>query len=344
MKKILIVKITSMGDLIQFFPALTDAARAIPGIQFDWLVEESFKDIPSLHPSINQLITLPYRKWKKNLKHEGINWSEVKTFWRALRSQRYDMVIDAQSNIKSAFVTRLARGKKYGLDKASVREYGAHWAYSKRISISRSQNHTERMRLILSTLLAYPMPESQADYGIIKENLPALDIQLPEKFIFINHLCSSNIRLWPEAYWSQVIDELLAKGFEIVLPWWSDEEKARSYRLKNNNPRVHTIPPLNLPEKAAVLAKATAAISVDTGLAHMAASLNVPNIVLYGPTTAEFTGTVGQKQVHLTASGLPCIPCLRTDCHYQGPSEYNLPCMELIKPQQVLQAFESLIA
>jgi len=339
MQKILIVKLTSMGDLIQLFPALTDAAAAIPGIQFDWLVEESFKEIPVLHPTINKIITLPYRRWKK----EGINWAEAKTFWRNLRSQRYDMVIDAQSNLKSAVVSLLAKGKKFGLDKESVREYGAHLAYSKKIAISRQQNHAERMRQLMANFLDYPLPQSTANYGIIKENLPVLNFDLPKKFIFINHLCSSSIRLWPEPFWSEVIDNLVASGYEIVLPWWSEEEKARLLRLKKDNPLIHAIPPLNLAEKASVLAKATAAIGVDTGLTHMAASLDIPNIAMYGPTSAQFTGVVGRDQVHLTASGPQCMPCMRTTCHYKGPSEFNLPCMETIKPAQVLQAFNLLL-
>ena len=80
-----------MGDLIQMFPALTDASQALPGIQFDWLVEDSFKEIPVLHPGINKIITLPYRRWKK----EGVSWQEIKKFLSQLRNQRYDMVIDA---------------------------------------------------------------------------------------------------------------------------------------------------------------------------------------------------------------------------------------------------------
>jgi len=339
MKKILLVKLSSMGDLIQMFPALTDASQALPGIQFDWLVEDSFKEIPVLHPGINKIITLPYRRWKK----EGVSWQEIKKFLSQLRNQRYDMVIDAQSNLKSALLTLFAKGKKYGLDKKSVREYGAHLVYQKKATISRTQNHGDRMRQLMAAFLNYPMPQTIANYGIVKENLPALDFELPQRFIFINHLCSSKMRLWPEPYWAHVIDDLLKSGYEIVMPWWTDEEKERLYRLKKDHTKVHAMPPLNLPRKASVLARATAAIGLDTGLSHMAASLDTPNICLYGATSAEFTGTVGKNQIHLNAKGLSCIPCLRMSCHYQGESQYNLPCMETIKPEQVLQAFYKLM-
>lgn len=340
MKNVLLVKITSMGDLIQLLPALTDATNAIADIQFDWVVEDSFKEVPQLHPHINKIITLPYRTWKK----KGINWGEVKTFWTTLRSQQYDMVIDAQSNLKSAFVTKLARGKKYGLDGASVREYGAHFLYNETITIDRKQNHAQRMRELMAKFLGYPLPDTPADYGIIKTNLPPLSFELPEKFVFITHLCSCSDRLWPEPYWDVLIEALVQKGYAIVLPWWSEEEKARAERLKKNRDHCHLIPPLSLSEKASVLAKATAAISVDTGLAHMAAALNIPNIGLYGATNPTYTGAWGQNQVHLQASGPACVPCLKTTCSYQGPSQFRPACMESIKPETVLNAFDKLMA
>lgn len=339
MKKILLVKITSMGDLIQMLPALTDAAKAIPGIQFDWVAEESFKEVPQLHPNINKIITLPYRSWKKH----GINWQEVKAFWRNLRAEKYDMVIDAQSNLKSAFVTKLARGKKYGLDGKSVREYGAHFFYNNTIAIDRKQNHAQRMRQLMANFLEYPVPDTVADYGIINANLPPLSFQLPEKFVFITHLCSCKDRLWPEPYWETLIDSLVQQGYAIVLPWWSEEEKARAERLKKNRENCHLIPPLTLSEKACVLAKATAAISVDTGLAHMAAALNVPNVGLYGPTNPAFTGAWGQNQVHLQATGPACVPCLKTTCSYQGPSQFRPACLETIKPDVVLDALNKIM-
>jgi heptosyltransferase I len=344
MKKILLIKITSMGDLIQMLPALTDAANALPGIQFDWLAEESFKEIPRLHPTVDKIITLPYRLWKKGLRQGGIQWNEIKQFLTQLRNQQYDMVIDAQSNIKSALVTLLAKGMKYGLDGKSVREYGANFAYHKKININRRQNHAERMRQLMATFLQYTKPQTPADYGINQQQLPTLDFHLPEKFIFMTAISSSRERLWPEPFWQAVISDVLLSGYEVILPWWSKEEQERVLRLKQNDPRVHLIPPLNLTQKASVLAKAVAAISLDTGLAHMAAALNIPNVSLYGPTSAKLTGTVGKKQIHLSASGPSCAPCVRTKCNYQGDSQYKPACLETITPKQVLDSFYNLLS
>lgn len=341
MKKILLVKMTSMGDLIQTFPALTDASKAIPGLRFDWLADESFKDIPLLHPAVNRVISVPLRRWKKNI---GQAWSssELQAFFKELRAHRYDMVIDAQSNLKSAIASLLARGKRYGLDKTSVREYGAHWVYHKKITIDRKQNHALRMRQLMANFLDYPLPAT-IDYGINKDTLPALDFALPEKFIFVTAISSANNRLWPEPFWKEVFAEVVKSGYDIVLPWWSQEEKERMLRLKNNQSTIHLLPILNLVQKAAVLSKARAAISIDTGLAHMAASLNVPNVGLYGPTNAQLTGTYGQSQIHLSAKEPSCSPCFKSTCSYQGASSYHPACLANIGSKEVLEALHSLL-
>ena len=128
--RVLIVKLSSMGDLVQALPAVTDAARAIPNIQFDWAVDESFSEIPKWHPAVNKIYKTAHRRWRKNL-WSVIRSGELKRFYQSLNETEYDLVIDAQTNIKSAVVTALSNGLKCGPDKNSVREYGAHWAYKK---------------------------------------------------------------------------------------------------------------------------------------------------------------------------------------------------------------------
>ncbi len=342
MKKILLVKITSMGDLIQMLPALSDAAHALPGIQFDWLVEDSFQDIPRLHPSVARIIALPYRRWKKNLK-PALQSGEITRFLKTVRHQSYDMIIDAQSNLKSAVVSCLAKGKRYGLDKSSVSEYGAQFFYHHSMTIDRNQNHAERLRQMMAHFLSYPLPNTPADYGIVKDNLPKLNIALPEKFVLITHIASVSNKLWPESYWQIVLADLLRSGYELVLPWWSQTERERALRLQNQDSRIHLLPSVTLLEKATVLSKATAALSLDTGLAHLAAALGIPNVSLYGPGNAKTCGTLGEKQVHISAQSPACSPCESMRCHYQGETAFEPACMATIQPQQVLAAFYALM-
>ena len=342
MKKILLIKMSSMGDLIQTLPALTDATRAIPGIRFDWVTEDSFKDIPNLHPSIDQIISFPSRRWKRNIK-QALRSGEIQACIKQLRGHSYDMIIDAQSNLKSAVVSLLAKGKRYGLDKHSVREYGAHWAYHKTCSVNRHQNHVDRLRQLFALCLGYPLPQTPAEYGIEKTWLPQLDFYIPEKFVFITPIASVANKLWPEPFWQETIREVLASGYDVFLPWWSAEEKERVLRLQNRHPNVHLLPPLNLLQKAAVIAQASAAISLDTGLAHLAAALNIPNICLYGPGDFKACGTVGEQQIHLAANHPPCTPCRSQRCTYQGATPYQPACMASISSNDVITAFQELV-
>lgn len=341
MKKILLIKITSMGDLIQMLPALTDASHAIPGIRFDWVAEESFKDIPALHPSVDKIIPLPYRRWKKNIKHTVQN-GEATTFLKQLRSQTYDMVIDTQSNLKSAAVSILAKGRRYGVDSHSVHEFGAHWAYHHTIYIDRKQNHVDRTRQIMAKTLGYPLPQTPADYGISRNSLPELDFYIPEKFVFITPIASVTNKLWPEPFWQEIIQNLVQAGYDVMMPWWSLEEKARVLRLQNQHSKIHLLPPLTLHEKASVLMRATASISLDTGLAHLAAALDIPNVCLYGPGDANRCGTIGYEQIHVSASDPHCSPCRSTRCKYSGESSYHPACMSSILPKQVWSSFQQL--
>ena len=341
-KKILIVKTTSMGDLLQLFPALTDADRCFPGIKFDWVVEESFQEIPRLHPTINKIIAISYRKWKNNFTIDLINGA-IKQSLQELRRHTYDMIIDAQSNLKSALISKCARGTTYGLDWRSVREYGANFAYQHKIHVARDQNHAERMRQLMAKFLGYPLQRCIADYGIDKNILPSLDFNLPAAFIFVTPISSRKTQTWPESFWKDVLNDIVATGYSVVLPWWSDHEKHLVLRLKNNNIHIQVLPPLTLSQKATVLSRAKASISLDTGLAHMAAALEIPNVSLYGPTNATLTGTVGFGQIHLSATSPACAPCLRTKCNYTGDSFHNPACFASIKPQQVLESLYSLI-
>ncbi|MBA2653422.1 MAG: lipopolysaccharide heptosyltransferase I [Tatlockia sp.] len=342
-KKILIVKLTSMGDLIQTLPALTDAAKARPGIQFDWIADESFQEIPRFHPSVAKTIVVPYRRWKKN-KWQAFRSGEVTHFVKELRSEDYDMVIDMQSNIKSAVISLFAKGTRHGLDGKSVHEYGAHFAYHKKMPMNRMQNHAERVRRIMAGFLSYELPKTQADYGVNKANLPALNFALPDKFIMAIPISSSANKLWPEPYWHEVIQDLVRRDYDVMIPWWSDEEKARALRLKNDSPRIHLLPILNLAQKASVLSRAVAAVSIDTGLAHMAAMLNIPNVCIYGSSDPKLCGTLGSKQIHLTANAPSCSPCSSSKCNFQGESQSKPACLETIKPQVVLSSLYSLLA
>ena len=296
--RVLIIKMSSMGDIIHTLPAVTDATQAISNIQFDWVVEESFAEIPNWHKQVQQIIPIALRRWRKDI-WQAVQNGEAKQFYKQLCARQYDVVLDAQGSIKSAITTRLSRGCRLGMDKHSVRENLAYLAYQQTFSVSWQQHAIDRLRQLFAKALKYPLPKTRPDYGINKENLSQAKIQLPRDYlIFIpNTSCSS--KHWPNYSWSLLIEEMTRQKVSVFIPWGNENERKNANRLTNKNRLAQVLPYLSLNELAAVLANAKAVVAVDTGLSHLSAALGIPTIVLYGPTNSSLIGTIGPSQCHI---------------------------------------------
>lgn len=169
--RVLIVKTSSMGDVLHTLPALTDAAQAIPGIRFDWVVEEGFAQIPSWHKSVERVIPVAIRRWRKAWFSAPIK-AERQAFREAVQAVKYDAIIDAQGLVKSAaLVTRLAHGVKHGMDWQSAREPLASLFYNRRHHIAKQQHAVERTRELFAKSLGYAKPQTQGDYAIARHFL-----------------------------------------------------------------------------------------------------------------------------------------------------------------------------
>ncbi|QTF06658.1 lipopolysaccharide heptosyltransferase RfaC [Brenneria izadpanahii] len=294
--RVLIVKTSSMGDVLHTLPALTDAMHALSGVQFDWVVEEGFAQIPSWHPAVSRVIPVAIRRWRKS-------WFSAQTrrerarFKQQLREKHYDAVIDAQGLIKSAaLITRLARGKKHGLDCKSAREPLASWFYNYRHPISRQQHAVERIRELFAASLQYGKPADSGDYAIAQRFLSQLPADANQYLVFL-HATTRDEKHWPEAHWRELIAQLQPSGLRIKLPWGAEHEHQRALRLAEGFPHVEVLPRLTLQQVAEVLAGAKAVVSVDTGLSHLTAALDRPNITLYGPTDPGLIGGYGKNQI-----------------------------------------------
>lgn len=299
--RVLIIKMSSMGDIIHTLPAVTDATKAIPNIQFDWVVEEAFTEIPKWHEQVQQIIPIALRRWRKNI-WLAIQNGEIKQFYKQLRAQKYDFVLDAQGSIKSAITTGLSRGCRLGMDKHSVRESLAYLAYQQTFSVSWQQHAIKRLRQLFSEALKYALPTTLPDYGITKKNLSQAKIALPKDYLVFIPNTSCSAKHWSNHSWCLLIEEMTRQGVSIFIPWGNENERKNANRLTNENPLAHVLPYLNLNEMAAVLANAKAVVAVDTGLSHLSAGLGTPTIVLYGPTNPALIGTIGPSQCHIKIS------------------------------------------
>ncbi|WP_339027394.1 lipopolysaccharide heptosyltransferase RfaC [Leclercia pneumoniae] len=294
--RVLIVKTSSMGDVLHTLPALTDAQQAIPGIRFDWVVEEGFAQIPSWHAAVDRVIPVAIRRWRKAWFSAPVK-AERKAFREAVQAEKYDVIIDAQGLVKSAaLVTRLARGIKHGMDWQSAREPLASLFYNQRHSVPKQQHAVERTRELFALSLGYSKPQSQGDYAIAQHFLNHLNADAGQYAVFL-HATTRDDKHWPEANWRELIGLLAASGIRIKLPWGAPHEEARAKRLAEGFDYVEVLPRMSLENVAKVLAGAKFVVSVDTGLSHLTAALDRPNITLYGPTDPGLIGGYGMNQV-----------------------------------------------
>ncbi|MEE1901787.1 MULTISPECIES: lipopolysaccharide heptosyltransferase I [unclassified Pseudomonas] len=345
--RVLIIKTSSLGDVIHTLPALTDAAHAIPGIRFDWVVEEGFAEIPSWHPAVDQVIPVAIRRWRKNV-WQTIKSGEWKAFKQRVRERKYDLVIDAQGLVKSAWLTRYVKAPVAGLDRYSAREGWASRFYDRRLSVATGQHAVERVRQLFAMALAYDLPEGIGNYGLDLERL-----QLPPAapYVVFLHGTTWATKHWPEAYWRELAERMGRRKLEVRLPWGNPAEKARAERIAQGLNNCQVLPKLNLAGVARVLAAAKACVAVDTGLGHLAAALDVPTISLFGPTNPGLTGAYGRTQIH-QASDWPCAPCLQKKCTYKPSADdlrrFDLKrewplCFTRLNPEHVASRLSALL-
>lgn len=294
-----------MGDVIHTLPALTDAQRAIPNLQVDWVVEENFAEIPRWHSAVREVIPVAIRRWRKRLfsKETLQQWQAYK---RHLQEEKYDAVIDAQGLLKSAFLaTRLANGTKFGYDQHSAREGVSHFFYDKTFAISYQQHAVERIRQLFAMSLGYELPQEIGDYGIAHHFAKdQVNSTACKPYLLAIHATTRADKHWKETYWLELLKALTDMGWQVRLPWGNTDEKARAERLATVSHRVQVLPKLTLTELAEQIAGARVVVSVDTGLSHLTAALDKPNVVLYGATDPKLIGAYGKYQHYVRANSM----------------------------------------
>lgn len=317
-----------MGDVIHVLPAITDAQQALPNVQFDFIVEESFQEIPAWHPSVNSVITVASRRWRKNiLDSRGQIFSAIKQ----IRKEHYDVIIDAQGLGKSALISALAKGVRHGYDKKSIRESFASRFYNHVHMVDKKAHAIYRTRSLFAKTLGYEFDSNTLDYGI--SNLALFDLKLVTKkekmsaktetletteffekktpfdlcepyYIFF-HGTTWLAKEWPEKNWKILAKKILSQGEHIILPWGNDAEHLRAKRIAETCDNAHVLPRISISELGTMINHAKAIVAVDTGLGHLSAALDKPTVSIYGPTDNQLIGTQGKNQIHLCATDSP---------------------------------------
>lgn len=288
--RILLIKTTSLGDVIHNLPVVSDLRGCLPEARIDWCVEESFADIPRLHPGVGRVIPVAVRRWRKTL-GDLATWRAVADFRRELRADDYDAVLDTQGLLKSALIARQARGRRYGYAAEVAREPLAARFYDATFVIPRNVHAVQRNRWLAAAAFDYPV-DLPLDYGIAAPSLDAAWLPAGRLAILLT-ATSRDDKLWAENHWREVAAALRVRGLTPILPAGSTLERQRAERIAAGAAGAIVAPPLSLPQIAGLLARASLTIGVDTGLAHLAAALRVPVIALYIATEPALTGVLG---------------------------------------------------
>lgn len=329
--KILLIKMSSLGDVIHTFPAITEAQHHYPELQVDWVVEGAFLDVVTQHHAVRQAIPANLRTWRKQPLRTLTSgtWKQLK---QRLRAQHYDRVIDAQGLLKSAAITRLALGPKWGFDRHSAREPLSALVLDKPVTVPRQLHAVERYRSLFAAALGYAKQEGTVGYGIAVQR----KLRQGAPNILLCHGTTWANKHWPEKYWRELAELLVAKGWQVAFPHGSAEELARAERLASGLQQAVVLPRMGLAQLFTyMLEDVDASVAGDTGLAHMAAAAGLPGVVVLGPTDPFYTGALAANVTNLGAD-FHCAPCMSRQCQY-APQEGAIwpPCMASLTPQIV---------
>jgi heptosyltransferase I len=296
--QLLIVKTTSLGDLIHTLPALNDAATAIPCLKVDWLAERPFAEIPGWHPAVRRVIASDLRRWRK-APLATVRSGDWARFRGDLRQTRYDLVLDAQGLVKSAFLASRADGPSAGPGWSSAREPLASLFYDRRLAVPpHGREHAiTRTRRLFAAACGYPLPanlDQPPESGLDRARFAQPDIAA--RYALFLHGTTWPTKRWPISHWQRLAQWFATQGIAVVLPWGSDSERADAEAIAAASPNARVLPRLGLTGVAGWIAHAHVIVGVDTGLMHLAAALGTPGLSLYGPTLPQMTGAFGVNQ------------------------------------------------
>jgi heptosyltransferase-1 len=293
MANILFIKTSSLGDVVHHMPAVTDARKAHPDATFSWLVEEAFAPLVRLHPAIDTVIPVASRRWRKSL-YAPATIAEIRASFRNIRAQRYDEIVDTQGLLRTAILTRAACGMRHGYDASSVREPLASLFYDVRHRVERDMHAVERNRILSGLALGYA-PDEAPDFGLDRARIGK---DSTSRYGLLLHATARREKQWPNADWI-AFAKLFAQRFELLLPWGTEAERARSEYIAAAVPGARVPDRAPLDQIAKLIAGAQFVVGVDTGLLHLAAALGVPVVAIFAGSKPALTGPMGRGRLSI---------------------------------------------
>jgi heptosyltransferase I len=289
MKRILIVKVTSLGDIVQALPVIADIKRAFPGVQVDWAADEAFAEVVHWSQSVDRVLCAPLRRFKK-----ARRWADFKAIAASigeLRAFRYDYIIDIQGVYKSAIIAFLARSsRRIGYRNKDLGELGAAFAYTRRFGPRPKGNAWQGMRISAGEALGYE-PQGPAIYDMklpAPATAPFAAGDAPVAALF--HATSKDDKKWPAAHWGEIGNELVRRGYRIVLPWGSSGERQEAEAIAALVAGATVLPQMSVTEIAQMIDACSLVIGTDTGFVHVAHALQKRTVMIFVATSPSHFG------------------------------------------------------
>ncbi len=350
--KILIVKLSAIGDVIHTLPALTALRRHHPNAQIDWLVEEAAADLVQGHAALNRVLVWRRRQFGKFLRAGRLS-SAVRLFLNllaAVRDTRYDLIIDFQALLKSSLWVFLARGqRKAGFGQGMEHSENSHLFLNERIpAVSMENTALDRGMRLLQALgipdsqVLYDLPIGEAEERAAHHLLMESGVRSDQPFAAINPVAKWPTKLWDAGRFTELAERLSGKGYQVVFTG-SKEDRPLLDEMAGalGSPAVRLDGRTTLKVLAAVYRLASVVVSTDTGPMHLAAAAGTPVVALLSPTAPWRTGPHGEGHAALRA-GVSCSPCFSKSCK---TTEFEpMACMNRIAVDQVVDAVERLDA
>lgn len=332
--RVLLIKTSSLGDIIHTFPALSDAVDYHPDLSIDWVVEESFREIPLLHPSVRQVFPIAIRRWRKTWWQKS-TFREINEALTKIRLEDYDIVLDAQGLLKSSIIGLFARGRRYGYSWNGAREAIASLTYHQKFDIPWTVTSINRTRSLFAQTFGYPLPATPTQGGL------TINGTRGNKVLFLPG-ASWITKKWPVPYWTELAYLLKELNIHVTVPWSIQQEYQDALSIQSAGDHVQVLDKMSLGELAHIVATHRATVAVDSGLGYLSAAFQIPTLILWGPTTPKLIGEFDTFQHNLT-SHLACAPCLKRYCRNKHLSEVQPPCFAEITPTVVLQRLKQVL-
>jgi len=338
-EKILITRLSAIGDVIHALPAVYAVRQKHPDAQIDWLVEDKAYPLVSLNPYIDNVIILPRKEWKKLHREEGF-FKAIKSFaafFKKMRKKEYDIFLDLHGLFKSAFAGFLIKAD-VRIGPADGRELST-FLYQAKIEIPNKKMHQVERALHLASSVGVETEE--INYGLVipddlKNNIDIVfntyRIPAKKKLVVINPFTTWESKNWYLSRYFELAEKLIEEGYYIIFTGSkSDREKIEKFEAINNDNYVNLAGKTSLKELAAVYKRADLYIGGDTGPTHLAAALGLKVISLMGPTDSDTHGPYGKGNTVIQDNSLECIGCWKRSC------SRDMQCMRLITVDQVLR-------